>query len=155
VRHVLRLRQGHSGFDLEACLVREEVVVTGIGRWAEGKRRWSLGFWCEEKKESDKVSETINQAELDKVSGQVAALSPFSIGSITDLTTESGRELYGLLFRLAVRCFIRLLGRWTFFLRVMPCDSFGHVSLSELSLSDAASFMKQIWRFLPAAETRK
>lgn len=41
-----------------------------------------------------------------------------------------------------------------FFLRVIPCDSFGHVSLSELSLSEAASFMKQICRFLPVERGR-
>lgn len=37
----------------------------------------------------------------------------------------------------------------------MPCESFGHVSLSELSLSDAASFMKQICKFMPENAVRE
>jgi hypothetical protein len=76
-------------------------------------------------------------------------LLPFSLRSRTDVAMESGRELYGLLFSAALRWFIRLLDRWIFFRLFMPCESLGHVSLSELSLSDAASFMKQICKFMP------
>jgi hypothetical protein len=60
VRHVLRLRQGHAGFDLEARLVREEVVVAGVGRRAEGKCRWTLGYKVSGERDA-KSQRTINQ----------------------------------------------------------------------------------------------
>lgn len=74
---------------------------------------------------------------------------PSEVLSMSIFVVDSGRELYGFGIKLALRWFNKLLDRWEDFLRIIPWESLGHVSLSELSLSEAASFIKHICRLCP------